>query len=59
MTFTSGLVRFSAFDHKLVDVCQTLQTLVMMKVKKKRHENKMLARIFAREATENYIIIIF
>lgn len=32
MTFTSGLVRFSALSHKLVDVCQTFQALVMMKV---------------------------
>jgi hypothetical protein len=58
MTFVSGLVRFSAFNRKLVDVCQTLIALVMMKVKK-RPENRMLARIFAREATENYIIKIF
>jgi len=33
MTFTSGIVRFSAFNHELVDVCQILQALVMMKVK--------------------------
>jgi len=68
MTFTSGLVRFSALSHKLVDVCQTFQALVMMKgfflgggssSHQTMLEKRMLANALAMEATENYIIKIF